>query len=142
MTVSSRRKDIPLKVKLQVLVRQARCSVCGEKLEALDSTEFDHRPPLVMRPYDEERGEFDPPQNDPDHIYAVHVDCHLHLTTGRKPGAQKTVTTRGSDVGEAARSRRIASANAEFWRRVMAKGDEDEKPKRSRWPKRKFPKRS
>lgn len=142
MTVSSRRKDIPVKVKLQVLVRQARCSVCGEKLETLQSTQFDHRPPLVTRTYDERAGDFVPPQNDPEHIYATHVDCHLHLTTGRKPGAKKTVTTRGSDVGEAARVKKIAEVHAEFWRRVMAKGDEDEQPKRSRWPKRKFPKRS
>ena len=68
---------------------------------------FDHRPPLEVRPYDTEVGDFIPPQNDPQHIEAITAEEHDFRTFGRKPGAERTVTTRGSDAGEAARVRNI-----------------------------------
>lgn len=74
--------------------------------------ELDHRPALTDRPYDTEAGDFIPPQNDPAHIFLIEAPEHDERTFGRKPGAAKTVTTRGSDVGERARSRSIRTAEA------------------------------
>lgn len=135
--VGDRRKPIPLKIKLQALCRQARCASCGEKLGTLESTEFDHRPALVARPFDEATNDFIPPQLDPDHIECLHVDCHLVRTTGRHKGASRTVTTRGSDLGEAARTLKISAKHAEFRSRILRKDDKTEERK-SKWPKRKF----
>lgn len=134
-TTTERRKAIPLKVKLQVLLSQARCASCGEKLGALDDVEFDHRPPLVMRRWDDAAGDFDPPQNDPQYLQATHCDCHLALTTGRR--GEKTVTTRGSDIGEAARVKRIAREHEAFRSRLLTPGA-PKRERKSRWPKRKM----
>jgi hypothetical protein len=136
MRILSCRKAIPLKVKLAVAIAQARCPSCGDPLVTLANTQFDHRPALVARP--EKDGDYDPPQNDPDHIEAIHKDCHLWRTTGRKPGATKTVTTRNSDVGEAARTRGISAAQAEFRRRILHKEPGRSARPKSKWPKRKL----
>jgi hypothetical protein len=86
--VSDFRKPIPEKVKRQVVAR---------------GHEFDHDPALNARPYDTDAGDFIPPQHDPDFIVLRRNGEHDEKTFGRKEGAERTVTTRGSDVGEAAR---------------------------------------
>jgi hypothetical protein len=114
------RKAIPTAVKLQVVINQFHRRLVGTlddealatmpfTLEPIDARclRFDHRPPLEARPYDTEAGDFIPPQNDPQHIEAITTEEHDFRTFGRKPGAEKTVTTRGSDAGEAARTRNI-----------------------------------
>jgi len=69
--------------------------------------QLDHRPPLAERPYDTDAGDFIPPQHDPQCIFLVERDEHARRTFGRAIGAAKTVTTRGSDIGEVKRARRI-----------------------------------
>jgi len=115
--VSDYRKDMPWHVKAIAAVRwvtqEKRTNVLDIQLYALLRTlQFDHRPSLNSRPYDTEAGDFIPPQNDPDHIFAVSKEEHLQRTTGRVPGAEKTSTTRGSDVGEASRTRKIKNNDA------------------------------
>jgi hypothetical protein len=101
-----KRKAIPLWVKVRVLGRQeCDCAECGEPLGA--SIEFDHRPAIILRPVNAAGDDYDPPQNDPDHIYALHKLCHLKRTVGRVVGAAKTVTTKGSDAHLAAKFRRL-----------------------------------
>lgn len=129
------RKAIPMRVKLAVLASQARCAVCGEKLGSLADLQFDHRPPLVAREWNAEAGDYIPPQNDPEAMQAVHSDCHLYRTTGRKPGATKKTSL--GDMGEAAKSRRIQEQQEAFRRRLLAKDQGESKPP-SRWPKRKM----
>lgn len=130
--VSDYRKSIPNKVKLAVIARDY---------------DFDHRPPLCERPYDTEAGDFIPPQNDPNFIFATPRAEHDQLTFGRKPGAAKTVTTRGSDVGERARTRDIQASEAIHKARLASKAGNYEvaamilasaRPKK---PKRKIPSR-
>lgn len=103
------RKDIPLSVKLAVIIRQKSCDVDGTPFEETDvgKINFDHRPALEARPYDTGARDFIPPQFDPVHIFAIRKAKHDERTFGRKEGAEKTVTTRGSDVGERARARKI-----------------------------------
>lgn len=141
MTTSEHRKAIPLKVKLQVLINQARCAVCAERLGELENVEFDHRPPLVAREFDPVAGDYIPPQNDPNYMQAAHSDCHLYLTTGRK--GDKKITSRGSDIGEAARVKRLEREHEDFRQRVLKKEPGPAPAKeQSRWPKRKLQSRN
>lgn len=84
----------------------------AREVEWVRALRFDHRPALQDRPYDLDAGDFIPPQNDPDHIEAIPSAHHDERTFGRKPGAEKTVTTRGSDIGEAKRTRHIQDNDA------------------------------
>jgi hypothetical protein len=119
--VSDYRKAVPVYVKLAVLIRQECKDTGGERFEDDVELEFDHSPALVNRDYDTEAGDFIPPQNDPKFIVASRKAEHLEKTTGRKAGAEKTVTTRGSDVGEAARTRGIKRTQAAHQARMEAK---------------------
>lgn len=74
--------------------------------------ELDHRPALTDRPYDTAAGDFIPPQNDPAFIELIGAKEHDQRTFGRKPDAAKTVTTRGSDTGERARTKDIRTSEA------------------------------
>ncbi|WP_316159705.1 hypothetical protein [Bradyrhizobium sp. SZCCHNRI3042] len=117
--VSDYRKAIPTLVKLQcLLVAIAKGTIPHQKRHTFEPAvdaehlRFDHRPPLEARPYDTEAGDFVPPQNDPAHLEAITDEDHDFRTFGRKPGAEATVTTRGSDAGEAARIRNIKDSTA------------------------------
>lgn len=107
---------------------------------------FDHRPPLQDRPYDTEKGDFIPPQNDPDNIEAIPAKEHDRRTFGTK------ATTLGSDVHNRSHERRLRDKEARHQVQMeLKRGDPQEiarilgverkpKPKR-KWPKRSFPKR-
>lgn len=96
--IRPKRKAIPLAVRVTVGDRQKwRCAACGEGLNPL-CIEFDHRPAIISRPVNAAGTDYDPPQNHPDFIEALDPSCHQQRTTGRKPGAERTVTTKGSDV--------------------------------------------
>lgn len=84
--------------------------------------QLDHRPALTDRPYDTDAGDFIPPQNDPTFIELIEKAAHAERTFGRKAGAEKTVTTRGSDVGERARTRDIRRSEAEHQAAITGKG--------------------
>ena len=135
----AKRRAIPDQVKLKVVLRQCgRCSSCQKKLGDLASINFDHRPALVARRWDAEKCDFDPPGNSVEHIEAVHIACHAVRTFG--PGGEKRITTRGSDIGEAARTRRLTRKEEEFRRRMLATDDEPA-PEPSRSRARKIPSR-
>jgi hypothetical protein len=118
----------------------------------VDELEFDHDPALNVRDYDTEAGDFVPPQNDPAFLVLRAKDEHLHKTTGRKPGAELTATTRGSDIGEAKRTRDIRTTDAIHRAKMASKAgrfDEaasilasvKERKGKHRRPKRKIPAR-
>lgn len=83
--------------------------------------ELDHDPALTNRDYDTAAGDFIPPQHDPRKIFLREKPEHDEKTFGRKAGAAKTVTTRGSDVGERARTRKIQRSQAEHNARMNAR---------------------
>lgn len=109
----ARRKPTTLD-KLKIMVRQARCPLCNEKLGALDETEFDHAQALV-------NGGDDTIEN----LRAVHVDCHKVKTFGR--GGERRVTTAGGDLHTRDKVARLAEETDEFRRAVLSKG----KPKKA-----------
>lgn len=108
MNKRPKRKAIPVSAKCEVLRRQrANCTECKQPLWPSDPVEYDHRPPLILRAVNAAGTDYVPPQNDPDHIEALHTSCHLKRTVGRKPNAAKTSTTLGSDVWLAKKFRRL-----------------------------------
>lgn len=126
--------------KLKIVVEQARCPLCDQKLGALENLDFDHEWALVNGGADTL-----------DNLRAVHRDCHKLKTHGN--GA----TNRGSDRGEAIKTKhlvekRIAREAAAASKLIEANSDISDysdianygnsgnsKPKRkiqsaSRWP--------
>lgn len=98
----------------------------------LVGAELDHDPALVLRRYNpmikNVAARYTPNANDPGALVYRHADLHLEKTTGRKPGATRTITTKGSDIG------------------LKTKFDRLERPKpkgfRQKIPSRPFPKRA
>ena len=134
-----KRPYIPLTTKLAVLERQAfqdrkfasqedlelavewyelRCHRKSAKykiswlLELLfrgQPVELDHDPALVLRRRNKRTGGYIPAHDDPKFlIYRSRAD-HLHKTTGRAPGAERTVTSKGSDTWLAKKFRKLES---------------------------------
>ncbi|MGU9981525.1 hypothetical protein ACJ4V0_15930 [Phreatobacter sp. HK31-P] len=139
LKTSDLRKAIPAAVKVQVLLNQGgRCAATGAPLTEASKVRFDHRPPLQDRPWSNEAQDFVPPQNDPKHIQAIATEAHDVRTFGL--GGTSRITTRGSDIGEAAHVRHLTTSQAEFRARILAKGEPAAEPQRQKF-KRKIPSR-
>lgn len=107
-----KRKTIQRKIKDAVLARQNHhCAGCGTIFTKDDKIEFDHRPAIILRPVNVNGDDYFPPQLDPQFIDALHKLCHLKRTVGRVPGAEKTITVKGSDAWLAAKFRRLEGKN-------------------------------
>ena len=66
--------------------------------------QLDHDPALILRKFRNDArlkpaARYTPNANDPVHLIYRDTADHLQKTTGRKPGAAKTITTKGSDIG-------------------------------------------
>jgi hypothetical protein len=146
--VRSYRPYIPLRVRVAVAERQALDFVTDQwwdhynallitgmthttrlylLLEALfggEDVELDHNPALSQRKYNPSRRKYIPDANDPRYLTYRLKANHLQKTTGRKPGAARTVTTKGSDV----------------WLAKKYRKQERPKKSKSKIPSRPFPK--
>lgn len=73
--------------------------------------QLDHDPALILRQYNpaiaKVAARYTPHAHDPDALVYREKADHQQKTTGRKPGALKTVTTKGSDVGLKAKFNRL-----------------------------------
>ncbi len=120
MTDRPKRKAIPRRVKLNVVLRQGgKCKCgCGERVSTLahTGTKFDHRPPLALRNLNKAGTDYDPPQHSVDHLDAICETEHKRRTHGT--GA----TTAGTDFGLIKKERKRNKALAGV-----------KKPKRA-WP--------
>lgn len=107
-----KRKAIPTAVKFQVIERQKHhCAACEVAFKESDRVEFDHRPAIILREVNADGTDYIPKQNDPEYLQALHADCHLRRTVGRLPGAERTITTKGSDAYLAAKFRKLEGKN-------------------------------
>lgn len=82
----------------------ARLRVLMGELERSGPCQLDHDPALVLREFKIDRRKppaawYTPNANDPDFLIYRPDDQHQQKTTGRKPGASRTITTKGSDIG-------------------------------------------
>lgn len=126
--VNDYRRNIPVWVKVAVAIRYVLYGDgigVQDTIELARDLEYDHSPGLLNRPYDKMAGDFIPKQNDPDFIFAQTKADHLHKTTGRKPGAEKTVSGRGSDITEAARAKKISDTAAIHRSKMLSKAGDD-----------------
>lgn len=115
----------PLAVRVQVAERQAEARSnegwrfyqavgwhpqmhYGKRLKMLLSAlggplQLDHDPALILRPYNprikDVAARYTPHAHDPEALIYREKADHQQKTTGRRPGASRTVTTKGSDIG-------------------------------------------
>lgn len=86
---------------------------------------LDHNPALILRPYNprikDVAARYTPHAHDPDSLEYKRRGAHDEKTFGRKEGAAKTVTTKGSDIWVKTKFNRL-------------EGRTKKKPKRA-WPK-------
>lgn len=133
MRAADHRKAIPLGVKLHACL--ILLGFTDEQIAA--GVEWDHDPALSIRALDDQ-GNLHPAANDPHYIRPLTKPAHAEKTRGR--GA----TTAGSDVGRAAKLKRLEKMNAAYREIVLRKIDGEPPPetkKRKRpWPSRPFPK--
>lgn len=115
--IRPKRKAPPRRVKLAVLERQGdRCAHCRAELFTSPATApvFDHSPPLALRPVNDAGDDFVPPQHSIAHLHAICADpCNKLKTFGHS-----RATTRGGDVTEIARTKRISAAHARHLARI------------------------
>lgn len=85
---------------------------------------LDHDPALILRKYNprikDVASRYTPHAHDPDALIYREKADHLRKTTGRKPGASKTATTKGSDVHLAAKFRRLENPRPKRKRATIA----------------------
>jgi hypothetical protein len=116
--VPKREKGEKLETYLEFLL-----SLLAQRLEVANSDprglQLDHYPALILREFSWRTRKYTPEANDPLHLIYRTKPNHDEKTFGRKPGAERTVTTKGSDIwlkkkfkrleGKRKRKRRIAS---------------------------------
>lgn len=103
---SPRRKAVPATVQVQVLLRML--GLKGKKIN------WSHEPALELRAINEAGTDWDPPQHDPDFIFARTKEDHDRLTF------KDNGTGRG-DLPAIAHSRRVTRKQEEHVRRMQAK---------------------
>ena len=159
-----KRLYIPLKVRLRVLERQAFIernfenederaalrewyvlSCAGSSLthhinfllELLfhgKPAELDHDPALVLRRRNKHTGRYVPAHDDPRYLIYRGRDDHLHKTTGRQPGAERTITSKGSDLWLAKKFRKLASLSSARKSRICSRPFRRSAKRRTRSP--------
>lgn len=97
--------------------------------------EWQHDPPLGIRPYRDEDGRrvYMPDENDPRHIRPMRPADHKEETYGPKARASAV----GTDRHTIDRTKRIETEQAAFRQRLLAKSKGKPKP-RSKWASRPF----
>src|ERR1700744_1406565 len=134
-----KRKAIPVRIKRFIRSRQdGKCGCrdrCGENLppDGKGLVQYQHDPALQTRPVLPDGTDWDPPQHDPDYLFAELKACHARETNEGRSGA----TTLGSDKHAIAKIKRIRGETGQRTRkpkwasRPMQSG-------KTKWPKRKF----
>ncbi len=105
------------------------------QLEAVlgsSSLQLDHDPALGLRRFNPDTGEYHPRANDPRFMAYKPKERHLKKTTGRNPGAERTITSKGSDIWLMQKFRKLGHKPL---------GRKWPKGPRSKIPSRPFPKR-
>ena len=121
------RKHMPVSVKLDAALHAL--GLLGMVIE------FDHQPPLSFRePVKDSEGHiigYIPDENDPRYIVPMIRDAHRAKTNGKKHDVSN------GDIHKAGKIKRLSETEQEF-RRKLLEPEEREKPKATKWAKRKF----
>lgn len=137
------RANVPVSIEALSLARQLRAllaslrSLWGLPEDAV--LPLDHNPALILRPYNprvhDVAARYTPHAHDPNALQYRSAGDHDFKTFGRKPGAAKTVTTKGSDIGIKAKFNRLEGRTKgrpkRPWpkgRKLQSRGFEQRKP--------------
>lgn len=137
-----KRPHMPKAVKLEsrrIAGEKCGCG-CGEPLPPFGTSRgcvYDHRPPLMNRPWDEKAGDYSPPANDPKFIRPLLPACDKRITFG--PGGTRRITTRGGDIGEKAHETAMGEKHDQFRAAMNAKKPGKSRKASGRIPSRPFP---
>lgn len=99
------RSGIGIAEVVQVRTRTLKDRLYGLLVDNLEFVEpcLDHDPALILRPYNprikDVAARYTPHAHDPDALIYREKGNHDQKTFGRKEGAERTVTTKGSDIG-------------------------------------------
>lgn len=108
------RPHMSIKVKLESLVIHGnRDKETGEKFGSIKNIDFDHDPPLMLRVWNSEAGDTEPPANDPAYIVPRLRSSHR----------RKTAT---KDIPAIAKAKRLSARQSE--RRERAMNDDEKFP--------------
>jgi 5-methylcytosine-specific restriction endonuclease McrA len=118
------RRKLSMKDKLEILIRQSVCPLCGERLGKLEDVDFDHEQALA-------RGGDDTNDN----LRGVHRSCHRKKTSGTK------ATSTGSDIHEIAKTKRLTKDHNEFVSRLLSRECGEKREKTGKIKSRGFEKR-
>lgn len=132
------RPYIPLSVRVQVVDRQLaeRYGSLGTNLSAslsrriatgldfldIEHPQLDHDPALILREFNPHTGKYTPDANDPDHLIYREKGNHDEKTFGRKEGAERTVTTKGSDIWLKSKFNRLEGRTKKRPKKAWPKG--------------------
>ena len=121
----NRTDGLTLRDKLEVMLK-ALSEALGDVLQ------LDHDPALILRQYKVDRRKppaawYTPNANDPDHLIYRPLRDHGEKTFGRKADAEKTVTTKGSDIWLKSKFKRLEQPSKKRRAKIPARA----KP----WPK-------
>lgn len=101
-------EGLSIGMKLIKLLQALRRALGLEQTAALA---LDHDPALILRPYNprikDVARRYTPHAHDPEALIYREKANHQQKTTGRRPGAAQTITTRGSDIGLKAKFDRL-----------------------------------
>lgn len=129
------KRDWPLARRLRWLLLQLFVNAIDAKEQEVAPHALDHDPALILRPYNPRikdiAARYTPHAHDPAALIYREKQDHQQKTTGRKPGAERTVSTRDSDIWLKSKFNRIEGRTK---KRPKAKIAQRKNP----WPKRKM----
>lgn len=95
--------DWSLARRLEWLLWAVECSIFRKNADGPVTWALDHDPALILRPYNprikDVAKRYTPHAHDPAALIYREKADHQQKTTGRRPGASRTITTKGSDIG-------------------------------------------
>jgi hypothetical protein len=87
---------------------------------------LDHDPALILRAYNprikDVAARYTPHAHDPTALIYREKADHQQKTTGRRPGASRTITTKGSDIGLKAKFARLEKPRKRPKRKISSRG--------------------
>lgn len=123
--MTRRRKSIPSAVKIDALL----IMLGFDPTRAID---WNHRPALGLREFDEDTGLYTPDELDPRYLEPQYAEDHDVITNGSK------ATSAGGDIHKIAKAKRLSREQEEFRRRMLAKKPGKPREKSGRIPSRPF----
>lgn len=138
-----KKKAIPNKLKLQIYIAHGgRCARTGEKLgHYLRDVEYNHTPPVAVRPVNAAGTDYIPPQLDPNYIEPLKPSVHKVETNGESV-EKKHLLAKNHDKAKISRTRNLRESHQEFLEAQASKVCGQKRRRSGKWPSRGFGRRA